>query len=48
MFQIAEIVFAIIGLCGGIAIRPLCWCILACEFVRFFIEVVEMVKKKNS
>lgn len=40
MAQIAEIVMAILGLCGVVSLNAICITILACEIIRIIFDAV--------
>lgn len=40
MLQIAEIIVAILGICGVLSITPICVTVLVCEMARIICEAV--------
>ena len=41
MAQIAEIVMAVLGLCGVVSLNAICITILACEAIRIIYDVLK-------
>ena len=40
MCQIIEVVCAILALCGRCSLTNLAWCVIICELIRFFIQLI--------
>ncbi len=45
MAQIAEIVLAILGLCGVVSMPAVCWTVIGCEVVRLIVVVYEKLNE---
>lgn len=39
MAQIAEIVLAILGICGVVSMPAVCWTVIGCEIVRTIVDI---------
>lgn len=40
MLQAAEIILAILGLCGAVSMPGVCWTVLGCEAARIICELI--------
>ena len=45
MAQIAEIILAVLGLCGVVSMPAVCWTIIGCEIFRTIAEVLKDLNK---
>ena len=45
MAQIAEIILAILGLCGVVSMPAVCWTIIGCEIFRIIVELWEKLNE---
>jgi len=40
MLQVAEIILAVLGLCGAVSMQGVCWTVLGCEAGRFICALI--------
>jgi riboflavin synthase alpha subunit len=40
MLQAAEIILAILGLCGAVSMQGVCWTVLGCEVARIICDII--------
>lgn len=45
MAQIAEIILAILGLCGVVSTPAVCWTVIGCEIFRIIVEILKTLNE---
>ena len=45
MAQIAEIILAILGLCGVVSTPAVCWTVIGCEIFRIIAEILKTINE---